>query len=167
MFSAPEEKEEELEQQEHFVRTKLRWIGDSPIQVSVQDDVQSDLESYHTAHSHFSEQEESEVQDNVDDSSSLFSLDLLDEDFFGYSQTRSESESKQRQEEAATSDSDDSISFSASKGRHSTKVSGVPLPVPSDSLCVPSVPFCAPISALRRRSVTFYTVLFRLAHFCS
>lgn len=186
MFSAPEEKEEELELQEHFVRTKLRWVGDSPMQISVQGNGQisemchvesgrvaslpqrcasfteSDLERYHSAHSHFSEQEESEVQDMVDDSSSLFSLDLLDEDFYGYDQERSESERKHRQEEAATSDSDDSRSMS-SKGRRSTQMSGVSLPVPSDSLCLPAAPFYVALSALRRRSALFY----HLAHFCS
>jgi hypothetical protein len=165
MFSAPKEKEEELEHQEHFVRTKLRWIGGSPMHKCVQADGQisetcpaeseraaglpsrcassSDLESFYTAHSRRnSRQEDPDVQ--VDDSSSSFSSDLP------------------LREEAVTSDSDDSCSFSASKGRLS-KVSNVPLAVQSDSRCVPAAPFCVALSALWGRSAPFYN----MAHFCS
>lgn len=148
IFSAPaEEEEEEPEQQEHFVHTKLRWVGDAPIQLSVDDNGQissmlhaesqrvasrsdaqetqkeDDVESCTTARNSL-EQEEPEEEISMDNCSSLFSVDLPAEDL---------------SEEAATpEDADLSTSKPSSKDRCTNQLADTSgLPLLGSSVCVP------------------------------
>lgn len=166
IFCAPYEKAEDKDAHEVFINNKLRWVGDSPIEVSFDDKGQikgqissmlqaesarvasrkssndmaekaaaeSDTQSVYTARSHVSEDDESEDEDSqIDDNSSLFSVDFPDEDFYEKPVTPDDSSGNERKDSNYSSER----SPAAKDGYANGGVEVSSLPLPGSSVSVP------------------------------